>query len=146
MTMRTTAFFIYCLIPITAAADDARIVRHDLFNGRNLNGWKPVGEGDNWQAVNGELRCTGKPGAQWIRTEREYANFDLRLEFKVGKNGNSGVFFRAPKKGSPWVEGLEVQVLDDLGEKWKDLQPHQFTASIYGVQAPSKRVTKPAGQ
>jgi hypothetical protein len=118
----------------------------ELFNGKDLTGWKLVGAGDNWLAKDGVLQCTGKPGAHWIRTEREYSNFELQLEFKMNKDGNSGVFVRAPEKGSPWVEGLEVQLLDDFGPKWKNLNPDQFTASIYAVAGPSKRATKPAGQ
>ncbi|MFT5526602.1 MAG: hypothetical protein ACI9G1_003322 [Pirellulaceae bacterium] len=118
----------------------------DLFNGKDLSGWKLVGAGDNWLAKDGELQCTGKPGAHWIRTEKEYSDFELRLEFKMNTDGNSGVFIRAPEAGTPWVEGLEVQLLDDFGPKWKNLKPDQFTASIYAVEGPSKRVTKPAGQ
>ena len=134
-------FVVTCHAAIAAAQD-----WQPLFNGKDLSDWKPVGEGDNWIAKDGELRCTGKPGAHRIRTEKEYANFELRLEFKIEENGNSGVFLRAPEAGAPWVEGLEVQLLDDYGPKWKNLSPEQFTASIYAVAAPSKRATKPAGQ
>ena len=56
------------------------------------------------------------------------------------------MFIRAPKNGAPWVTGLEIQVLDDYGPKWKNLKPVQFTGSIYAVQAPSSRVTKKAGE
>ena len=41
---------------------------------------------------------------------------------------------------------MEIQVLDDDGDKWKNLKPAQFTGSIYAVQAPEKRVTKRAGE
>ena len=41
---------------------------------------------------------------------------------------------------------MEIQILDDYGLKWKDLKPDQFTESIYAVVAPSKRVTKNAGE
>ena len=94
----------------------------------------------------GELRCTGKPGARWIRTKKSYSDFDLKLEFRLRKNGNSGVFIRAPEHGSPWVQGLEIQLLDDYGDKYKNLKPYQFTGSIYAVVPPSRRATKKAGQ
>ncbi len=118
-----------------------------LFNGKNLDGWQGMGGSTtNWAAKGGMLSCTGQKGSQWIATKKEYANFDLRLEFNIPKNGNSGVFIRAPKEGAPWVAGMEIQVLDDHGDKWKNLKPAQFTGSIYAVQAPGKRATKKAGE
>ena len=100
----------------------------------------------NWVIKDGVLSCTGKGGSQWIATQEEYGNFELKLEYNIPENGNSGVFIRAPKNGAPWVAGLEIQVLDDYGPKWKNLKPVQFTGSIYAVQAPSSRVTKKAGE
>jgi len=118
-----------------------------LFNGKDLSGWQGVeGPTTNWVAKDGILSCTGKKGSQWIATKKEFSNFDLRLEYKIPTDGNSGVFIRAPKNGAPWVTGLEIQVLDDYGPKWKGLKPAQFTGSIYAVQAPSQRVTKKAGE
>ena len=118
-----------------------------LFNGENLDGWQGMGgPTTNWAIEDGVLSCTGKKGSQWIATKKEFADFDLRLEFKIPKNGNSGVFIRAPKDGAPWVAGMEIQVLDDHGDKYKNLKPAQFTGSIYAIQAPSKRATKKAGQ
>jgi len=118
-----------------------------LFNGKDLSGWQGIGGGtNNWKVKDGILSCTGEKGSQWIATKKEFANFDLRLEYKIPTDGNSGVFIRAPKEGNPWVTGLEIQVLDDYGPKWKDLKPNQFTAAIYAVQPPSKRVTKKAGE
>ena len=118
-----------------------------LFNGSDLTGWMPVGgPGDNWLAVDGELKCTGKPGSQWLATRRQYDNFELTLEFNVPENGNSGVFVRAPKGGVPYVDGMEVQILDDFGDKWKSLAKDQLTGSVYAVIGPSRQVTKRAGQ
>lgn len=118
-----------------------------LFNGKDLSGWQGIeGPNTNWVAKDGILSCTGKKGSQWIATKKEFSNFDLRLEYKIPTDGNSGVFIRAPKEGNPWVTGLEIQVLDDYGPKWKDLKPDQFTAAIYAVQPPSERATKKAGE
>jgi hypothetical protein len=41
---------------------------------------------------------------------------------------------------------MEIQVLDDYGKKWQKLKPAQFSGAIYAVVAPSKRVTKKAGE
>ena len=119
----------------------------NLFNGKDLSGWQGMGGPiSNWSAKEGILSCTGKSGSQWIATKEEYSDFDLRLEFKIPVNGNSGVFVRAPRKGAPWVVGMEIQVLDDYGPKWKNLKPAQFTGAIYGVCAPSVRASKKAGE
>ena len=136
-----------CLFFLAQSGPAAQRGFQQLFNGRDLTGW--VGGGGtaiNWKIEKGALLCTGQKQAQWIFTEKQYANFDLRFEFNIPKNGNSGVFIRAPKEGAPWVEGMEIQVLDDYGDKWENLKSAQFTGSIYAVQAPEKRVTKKAGE
>ena len=136
--------FIFCVAQIGAAAEKGF---QPLFNGMDLAGWEGVGgQAGNWEIKDGALSCTGKPGSQWIATKKEYADFDLRMDFNIPKNGNSGVFIRAPKKGAAWVVGMEIQILDDFGDKWKNLKPAQFTGSIYAVQAPAKRATKKAGE
>ena len=136
-----------CLFFLAQSGSVAQKGFQPLFNGRDLTGWVGVdGAATNWEVKEGMLSCTGQKGSQWIATKEEYANFDLRLEFNIPKNGNSGVFIRAPKEGAAWVAGMEIQVLDDHGDKWKNLKPAQFTGSIYAVQAPEKRVTKRAGE
>ena len=136
--------FIFCAAQISYAAEKDF---QSLFNGKDLAGWEGVGgPASNWEIKDGVLSCTGRKGSHWIATKEEYADFDLRLEYNIPKNGNSGVFIRAPKKGAPWVAGMEIQVLDDFGDKWKNLKPAQFTGSIYAVQAPEKRATKKPGK
>jgi len=118
-----------------------------LFNGKDLSCWKGIeGPTSNWEVKDGILSCTGKQGSHWLATKKEFSNFDLRLEYKIPIDGNSGVFIRAPKEGNPWVTGLEIQVLDDYGPKWKDLKPDQFTGAVYAVLAPSERATKKASE
>lgn len=119
-----------------------------LFNGKSLQGWTGYGgaASANWVAEGGVLSCTGAAGASWIHTEKEYGDFELSLEFNLPPDANSGVFIRAPKTGDPWVSGMEIQLLDDEGKKWKNLQPDQYSGSIYAVIAPSRRVTRQAGK
>jgi len=124
-------------------ADEGRA----LFNGKDLTGWQGMqGDPDNWGVKDGILTCNGGKGAQWLATSEEFSDFDLNLEFNLPLNGNSGVFIRAPREGAPWVQGMEIQLLDDYGEKWKNLKPDQFTGAIYAAVAPSRRVTKKAGE
>jgi hypothetical protein len=116
-----------------------------LFNAKDLTGWK-VNEGGKmefWGAENGILFVTGGGGG-WLMTEKEYSNFEIRLEYKMPKHGNSGVALRSPMRGDPAYVGMEIQLLDD--PNWSNLRPTQFTGSIYDVVPPSKHVTKPFGE
>lgn len=150
-TMRTTLMALTLALamitgfPASLSADDLAFSR--LFNGVNLEGWIGI-KGDaeqNWRAKNNILSCTGTQGAEWIATHRAFDDFELRLDFNLPENGNSGVFIRAPKDKTPYVHGMEIQLLDDYGEKWKDLRPAQFTGAIYEAIAPSQTVTLEAG-
>ena len=117
-----------------------------LFNGKDLTGWDVVeGKNGSWGVQDGILFTTGEGGG-WLSTVKEYDNFQLDLDFKVVKGGNSGVFLRSPHKGDPAYVGMEIQVLDDYAAEYATLKPWQYTGSVYGVQAPSSRATKQAGE
>src|SRR5438045_6639542 len=69
-----------------------------IFNGHDLTGWRKAGHGI-WTVEDGAI--TGRfdrlrPGPGYLFTEREYDDFDLRLEFWISKRGNSGVYVRQP--------------------------------------------------
>jgi len=70
----------------------------------------------------------------------------LRLEYQVGRSGNSGVLIRAPRKGDPSFAGIEIQILDDDAPAHRDLKSEQYTGSIYGVVAARRGAARPAGQ
>jgi hypothetical protein len=122
-----------------------RIIR-DLFNGRDLTGWHQIGgKSGSWKVEKGILFTEGEGGG-WLSTDKEYDNFKLELEFRLPSAGNSGVFIRSPHSGDPAYSGMEIQLLDDYAEKYKTLREWQYTGSIYGVQAPTSRKTKVAGE
>jgi hypothetical protein len=111
-----------------------------------LVGWQQIGGGQGtWCFQDGILYTEGEAGG-WLATLRQYEDFRLSLEFRVPPGGNSGVFIRSPLEGDPAYTGMEIQILDDYAEQWRDLNPYQYTGSIYDVQAPSERATKQAGQ
>ncbi|GIU76377.1 MAG: hypothetical protein KatS3mg004_3464 [Bryobacteraceae bacterium] len=64
-----------------------------LFNGRDLTGWRPVGK-EEWTVENGVLigRAVTKDYG-YLETEKDYRNFQLSLKFKCIGTGNSGVYF-----------------------------------------------------
>lgn len=108
-----SAFFVSVIAAtcaLGAEPDDGFV---PLFNGRNLDGWVIKGKAEGWQVKDGVLRSEGAKGGDWIRTEKEYGDFILKLDWKVSKGGNSGVFIRVPDQGAPWQTGYEVQISND---------------------------------
>ena len=125
-----------------------------LFNGKDLSGWEGAGAAAEkcWKVEDGILLCTGQKGP-WLRSAEEYGNFDLRFEYQVSADGNSGVFVRVPANGnhhraseSAPPAGFEVQVLDDSAPKHQKLKPYQYTASVYDIAPAQQHVCKPVGE
>lgn len=88
----------------------------DLFNGRDLTGWVDVNtERDTWTVKDGLLVCSGQPIGV-MRSEKQYENFVLHIEWRhMQAGGNSGVFvwsegFVPP--GTSLPKGMEVQMLE----------------------------------
>jgi|694.fasta_scaffold83032_5 hypothetical protein len=115
-----------------------------LFNGRDLTGWQ--GDTGGYEAVNGELQS--KPGVGGnLLTVNEYDDFVLRFDFKLTPGANNGLAIRTPAQGNAAFDGIELQILDDGHEKYKELQPWQAHGSIYGVVAAERGTClKPAGE
>lgn len=117
-----------------------------LFNGKNLDGWKLVGGTGPGYIIEGDrIVCPGNGGGN-LFTEKEYANFVLRLEFKLSPGGNNGVGLRAPFEGDAAYQGMEIQVLDDPAEQYKNIQPGQHCGSIYQVFPAKQGALKPTGE
>jgi Domain of Unknown Function (DUF1080) len=143
---------IFCSLPAVRSADNEPPQGFEsLFNGKDLAGWK-VNQGGNmavWGAENGVLFVNGRGGG-WLMTEKQYADFELRLEYKLPRSGNSGVALRSPMKGDPAYVGMEIQILDDTWylekKNYKNLRRTQLTGAIYDVVPPAKEVTKPVGE
>lgn len=104
-----------------------------LFDGRTLNGWQLAGgRGPGYIVKDGTIVCPADGGGN-LFTTRDYANFVLRLEWRLWEGGNNGIGIRTPFGGHGSTDGMEIQVLDDESEKYKALRPNQFTGSIYDV-------------
>jgi len=118
-----------------------------LFDGKTLNGWTLVrGRGPGYVVENGLLVCPAEGGGN-LFTEKEYANFILRFEFRMEPGGNNGVGIRAPLQGDAAYQGMEIQILDDQHEKYKGwLKPEQHHGSIYDVIPARTGYLKPAGE
>ncbi len=88
----------------------------ELFNGRDLSGWVNVNtDPDTWTVKDGLLVCRGKPTGV-MRSEKQYENFLLHIEWQHQKpGGNSGVFVWSEgyvPDGRSLPKGMEVQMLE----------------------------------
>lgn len=116
-----------------------------LFNGKDMTGW--VGNTKGYYADGkGNMVCDPKKEGGNVYTEKEYANFVLRFEFKLSPGANNGLGIRAPLKGDAAYVGMELQILDDTAEKYKNVQPWQRHGSIYGIAAAKTGHLKPVGE
>lgn len=87
-----------------------------LFDGKTLNGWVNVNTApDTWYVEDGLLKCTGKPIGV-MRSDRQYENFVLEIEWMhLEAGGNSGVFvWSEGEVNTPnrLPSGMEVQMLE----------------------------------
>jgi hypothetical protein len=117
-----------------------------LFNGRNLDGWKLMGGVGPGYVVEADRIVSLSDGGGNLFTEKEYANFILRVEFKLNPGGNNGVGLRAPYEGDAAYQGMEIQVLDDPAEQYKNIKPAQHCGSIYHVFPAKQGALKPTGE
>jgi hypothetical protein len=129
---------------------------HELFNGKDLDGWVAEGakeysqDGQTvpvWSVQDGNLLCKGR-GFGFLRYDRrEFGDFALHLEFRMEPKCNSGVGIRTrqfdPKQSRatrPSFYSYEIQLTDDHG---KPANAHS-SGSLYRYVAPSESAMKPA--
>ena len=114
-----------------------------LFNGKDLSGWTVNTTG--YAVEDGRIVVLEHTGGN-LYTQKEYSNFVLRFEFKLTPGANNGLGIRAPLSGDAAYVGMELQILDDTADKYKNLKPYQYHGSIYGVVAAKRGHLKPVGQ
>ncbi|GAA0549979.1 3-keto-disaccharide hydrolase [Chitinophaga japonensis] len=95
-----------------------------LFNGKDLSGWKAAGNTNQWEVRNGIL-TSPRSGANLV-SEQTFNDFKLHVEFRYRKGSNSGVYLRGR---------YEVQIEDSP----KETHPSSVLFSgVYGFLAPSE--------
>ncbi|MEJ7608953.1 MAG: DUF1080 domain-containing protein [Bryobacteraceae bacterium] len=97
-----------------------------LFNGKDLSGWSNVGN-EKWTVEKGGvLRGVAVSKAYgYLRTDKNYKDFQLSMHFKCVGEGNSGVFFHSEFKPgtSDITQGLQFEIDCSLGK---------HTGGLYG--------------
>ena len=132
--MRTVMLTILLSVALPISRDAESSERNvPLFNGKDLAGWKaygravkegpttPIEASDSWSVADGILKCAGKPTG-FLITEKEYANYVLRLKWRYPKDlkaGNSGVLIHCQKENAVWPVCVEAQLRSGrAGDLW----------------------------
>lgn len=76
-----------------------------LFDGGGLDEWVAMGDRAGWTVVNGAIHTEGGKGGGWLRSQKEYTDFALNLEYKISAGGNGGIFVRCAEQGNPGETG-----------------------------------------
>ena len=127
-----------------------------LFDGKTTKGWHKYGGepvGSAWKVADGVLYLDASEkegekikGGGDIVTDEQFENFDLKLEWKISRGGNSGVMFcvheDTTKYKAPYETGPEMQVLDNEGHPDGKIHKHR-AGDLYDLIACSKETVKP---
>lgn len=124
-----------------------------LFDGKTTKGWHSFNEGapgNAWKVSEGTLMLDKSAGAKGgdIVTDKEYENFELKLEWKIDACGNSGLFFNVvedKKYPNVWATGPEMQILDNTCHPDAKIHKHR-AGDLYDLIACSQETVKPAGE
>jgi len=143
------ALSLFAAVPTPALADRGEPGPWvKLYNGHDLAGWHTEGNGAKlsaWQAEGELLTCKGA-AIGYLATDKEYGDFELKLDYRAPKGANSGVGIRFPPGKWPSTDGMEIQILDDKDPKYKDVEPTQLCGAIYSFVPPKAHPAKPAGE
>lgn len=129
-------------VSVSAAETEEGFV--SIFNGKNFDGW--VGNTKGYKVEEGSIVCDPTAGGGNIYTDKEYANFVMRFEFKLPPGANNGLGIRAPLSGNSAYNGYELQILDNTAKKYETLKPYQYHGSLYGLAAAKRGHLKPVGE
>ena len=115
-----------------------------LFDGSDLGGW--TGDTKGYRAEDGRIVVHPELGGGNLYTEKEYADFVLRFDFKLTPGANNGTGIRAPLEGDAAYAGMEIQVLEDGSPVYWTLQSYQYHGSVYGVVPALRGILRPVGE
>lgn len=132
------------MIPNRAVSQSDNNQWRQLFNGKDLTGWKHVGPG-SMSVEDGLIRGHGGMGLLYWEGEK-FGNCKFRVVWKMEKtNSNSGVFIRIPivpfEEMMPVWYAYEVQIDNDPEASGED--EYHYTGTLYSMNKPLAKVGKP---
>jgi len=129
---------------ISAAVADTTQWRQ-LFNGKDLTGWKQAGPGSHY-VEDGFIKSKGGMGLLYWTGEK-FGNCVIRVVFRMrDENSNSGVFIRIPSVPTednmmPVNTGYEVQI--DNKPELSNEDEYHYTGMLYSLTKPLAKTGKP---
>ena len=153
------ALMVAALLAISTSGNSQKQGWTDLSKGNIADSWHTYGNDgvtNAWTEVDGTFHLEGEtPKNKTTRkggdlvTNQAYENFELELEWKISKGGNSGIIFLVqdnPRKyGATYLTGLEMQVLDNIEAHDNKLETH-LAGSLYDLAGTAKTSRpKPVG-
>lgn len=133
-----------------------------LFDGTTTNGWRGYNKTSfptAWIVENGTLRCRGDEsrgeagkadGGDIVYSKRLFSDFDLRVEWKIGEAGNSGIFYLGREvAGWPlYKSALEMQILDNEKnpDSFRGKNGNRKAGSLYDLIAAKPQNARSAGE
>ena len=161
--MKNLKYILIVLMFFTISCEKNESEWINLFDGKSTDGWRAYNGKEipqKWAAVDGELTFDTdlkledewKGGGDIIYYMEEFEYFELYLEWKLPKGGNSGVFYNVQEGfQAPYAISPEYQLIDDLG--WEEinnakLEEWQKAGSNYAMHEAdlSKKQLNPAGE
>lgn len=144
----------------TLSADETAAGWQLLFDGTTSTGWRGYNKTEfptGWQVVEGTLHCvgtgTGEAGAENggdIIFDKKFKNFHLKLDWKIGKGGNSGIFYLGQEipEWPIWKTAPEMQVLDNAihPDAMLGKDGNRQAGSLYDLIPAKPQNAKPAGE
>lgn len=116
-----------------------------LFDGSNLNNW--IGNKTGYLIENGTMVVNPAGGSGGnLYTAKEYGDFEYRFEFQLTPGANNGLGIRTPTEGDAAYVGMELQILDNEADIYKNLNAYQYHGSVYGVIPAKRGFLKPVGE
>ncbi|MDP4214406.1 MAG: DUF1080 domain-containing protein [Bacteroidota bacterium] len=163
MIKKTGFTFIFLMVGILAArtqtinqltASEKQQGWKLLFDGKTSRGWHTYNKksfGEGWKIENGAFYraasiIKGESGD--ICTDEVYENFDLKLQWKISKNGNSGIMFLVQESkdyDAPYLTGPEMQVLDNDGHPDGKIHKHR-SGDLYDLIASASEPVHGVGE
>lgn len=141
-------------MPLLVASDINKLTEKEqkdgwklLFDGDTFNGWRNYnGKGvkDGWKIEGGTMKHT--KGGHDLITEKQYDNFELKLQWKISEGGNSGIFVGAREiKGAIWRSALEMQIIDNKHHLDAKNEKH-VSGACYALYKPPVGAAREAGE
>ncbi|MDB5326063.1 MAG: hypothetical protein JWM57_1632 [Phycisphaerales bacterium] len=124
-----------------------------LFDGKTTAGWRGYRRETmfpQWQVIEGALTLvpdTKPDHGHDIVSVEQFTCFELRLDWKLGMRGNSGVMYHVRETANaPYETGPEIQLLDDLNHPDAKNGPERRAGACYAMYAPTVSTVRPVGE